>query len=93
MVPIEEKVGERGREVREWTEGELRRVGELRMLEKRFSWREIAVEMDREVVDVRTMWRKRVKHRARTVTPNDTEGEDDGGDEVWDEYKVWLLSE
>ena len=93
MVSVEEKVGEGGREVREWTEGELRRVGELRMLKKRLSWSEIAVEMDREVVDVRTTWRKRVKHRARTATPDDTEGEDDGGDEVWDEYKVWLLSE
>lgn len=79
-----------GMEWREWTEEELRKVGELRMSKKRSSWREIAVEMGREAVDVRTTWRKRVKHRATMPAPEITAEETDV-EEVWDEYKVWNL--
>ena len=76
-----------GREMREWTEEDLRRVGDLRRSKKRLSWREIAVEMDRDVVDVRTIWRKRNKSRA-TTPASTTTTEEDGVRDVWDEYKV-----
>ena len=72
--------------MREWTEEELRRVGELRRSKKRLSWREIAVEMDREVVDVRTTWRKRVKPRVTTPAPATPEEVEEG--DLWDEDKV-----
>jgi hypothetical protein len=83
-IPVERK---EGREMREWTEEELRRVGELRRSKKRLSWREIATEMDREVVDVRTTWRKRAKHRVTTPVPATTTEEVEEG-EFWDEYMV-----
>ena len=76
-----------GCEMREWTEEELTRVGELRRSKKRLSWRDIAMEMDREVVDVRTTWRKRVKPRVTTPPPATTTEEVGEGD-FWDEYKV-----
>jgi hypothetical protein len=75
--------------MREWTEEELRRVGKLRRSKKRLSWREIAREMDREVVDVRTTWRKRVKPRVMTPAPATTTEDVEEGD-LWDEYKVYF---
>ena len=78
------------RKLLEWTDEELKRVGELRESKKRWSWREIALEMNRDVVDVRTTWRRRVKP-AHGATPDPVENDGNSDGIVWDENKVLSL--